>query len=123
MTFIAESSARDAVSGAQGKSSQGRVLTVSAADARGTAAAALASSNTSNNNTENDDDVEWKTAPPARKNKNSSEQAKKKDTNNSHGKKKVSRSWDEWAAPTAKVSQRQVPQSVPLVSPEAKSEA
>jgi RNA recognition motif-containing protein len=127
VTFMEESSARRAVAGMQGHSFQGRPLTVSTADARGTAAAAA---NLDNNDEDDADDVEWKTAPPARKNKANvlgNDTTTKQSKSGSKGgkkdkykdKKKVARSWDEWAAPTVKTSQRQVPQSVPLVSPEA----
>lgn len=120
VTFEEDDAAREAVASMQGHSYQGRVLTVNTADARGTAAANAA------NGDDDDDDSEWKTAPPARKNNTNNSAAGGSDKgkgsnkgNSSKGKKSAPRSWNEWAAPTVKTSQREVPQSVPLVSPEA----
>lgn len=96
----------------QGHSYQGRVLTVNTADARGTAA----SSEHQDKDNDNDAD-EWKTAPPSRAKKNNSH-SNNNNKGNSKGKKTQSRSWDEWASPTAKTSRVVSPKVVPMVSPE-----
>lgn len=115
VTFKEEEAARQAVSNMQGHAYQGRVLTVNTADARGTAASAGQHDKAEGDNDE-DDANEWKTAPPSRT---------KKCNNNkkgSNGRKKTqSRSWDEWASPTAKTSQVAAPKVVPMVSPEDSS--
>lgn len=111
VTFVEESAARQAISRMQGHSFQGRALTVSTADARGTAAAAEGAED------RKEEDAEWKTAPPSRKSSKGG-----KASGGAKKKKNPARSWDEWAAPTLKTSQRAVPPSVPMVSPEASSE-
>ena len=91
MTFKDESAARQAVGDMQGHSYQGRVLTVSTADARGTAASSA------NNDKDDDDDNEWKTAPPTRKNNNKNNNGKNQGKGQGLGKNKkgTTRSWDE----------------------------
>lgn len=135
MTFMEDSAARDAVGRMHGHSYQGRALTVSTADARGTAAKGGADN--SEGNEEGDEDVAWKTAPPGRKPTATSSSTasgassagktatKGKTASSKHANKGGKagtpsvRSWDEWAAPTAKISQRvPAPVSVPLLSPE-----
>ena len=112
VTFVDKSAAHAAVSSMHGKLFQGRALTVNQADARG-------SSN--DNSKDNHDEEEWKTAPPSRKkkDKNAGDQSRKSGANSKDNKKSV-RSWDQWAAPTAKTVQKAAPQTIPLKSPEEK---